>query len=177
MLSAQSAETIQGLRRTPSSVLGSSRHKLQDSDFGKILFGELSADFYHSVQNDWDMDRISFFPSAAVGARMFSGRLISPYIQAGGGPEFTRIELAGKTESRTLPTGFMGIGGELNIKQFHLGTNLRFFSMGLPEYEAPSDRKPESYYYPNNSSEPAEGPMRIRNEVAAQMQFTARYTF
>ena len=36
-LSAQSAETIQGLRRTPSSVLGSSRHKLQDSDFGKIL--------------------------------------------------------------------------------------------------------------------------------------------
>jgi 6-phosphofructokinase 1 len=36
-LSAQSAETIQGLRRTPSSVLGSSRHKLQETDFPKIL--------------------------------------------------------------------------------------------------------------------------------------------
>lgn len=36
-LSAQSAETIDGLRRTPSSILGSSRHKLQDSDFPKIL--------------------------------------------------------------------------------------------------------------------------------------------
>jgi 6-phosphofructokinase 1 len=36
-LSAQSAETIEGLRSTPSSVLGSSRHKLQDADFPKIL--------------------------------------------------------------------------------------------------------------------------------------------
>ncbi|MBT8336785.1 MAG: diphosphate--fructose-6-phosphate 1-phosphotransferase [Gemmatimonadetes bacterium] len=36
-LSAQSASTIEGLRRTPSSVLGSSRHKLQDADFPKIL--------------------------------------------------------------------------------------------------------------------------------------------
>lgn len=36
-LSAQSAETIQGLRRTPSSALGSSRYKLQDADFPKIL--------------------------------------------------------------------------------------------------------------------------------------------
>ncbi len=36
-LSAQSVETIQGLRRTPSSVLGSSRYKLQEADFPKIL--------------------------------------------------------------------------------------------------------------------------------------------
>ena len=36
-LSAQSAETIEGLRRTPSSALGSSRYKLQDPDFPKIL--------------------------------------------------------------------------------------------------------------------------------------------
>ena len=36
-LSAQSAETIDGLRRTPSSILGSSRHKLQDADFPRIL--------------------------------------------------------------------------------------------------------------------------------------------
>ena len=36
-LSAQSADTIEGLRRTPSSVLGSSRHKLQEADFPVIL--------------------------------------------------------------------------------------------------------------------------------------------
>ena len=36
-LSAQSAETLAGLRRTPSSVLGSSRHKLQEADFPRIL--------------------------------------------------------------------------------------------------------------------------------------------
>jgi 6-phosphofructokinase 1 len=36
-LSAETAETIQGLRRTPSSILGSSRHKLRDEDFPAIL--------------------------------------------------------------------------------------------------------------------------------------------
>ncbi|MDA3808950.1 MAG: diphosphate--fructose-6-phosphate 1-phosphotransferase [Spirochaetaceae bacterium] len=36
-LSAQSDSVIDGLRKTPSSALGSSRHKLQDSDFPRIL--------------------------------------------------------------------------------------------------------------------------------------------
>ena len=36
-LGAQSAEVRTGLRTTPSSALGSSRHKLQDSDFPRIL--------------------------------------------------------------------------------------------------------------------------------------------
>src|SRR5690606_22850709 len=36
-LMAQPAEIIHGLRRTPSSALGSSRYKLKDEDFPKIL--------------------------------------------------------------------------------------------------------------------------------------------
>ena len=36
-LMAQPPEIIHGLRRTPSSALGSSRHKLKDEDFPKIL--------------------------------------------------------------------------------------------------------------------------------------------
>ncbi len=36
-LKAQPEEIVSGLRRTPSSALGSSRHKLQDEDFPKIL--------------------------------------------------------------------------------------------------------------------------------------------
>lgn len=36
-LMAQPPEIIHGLRRTPSSALGSSRHKLRDEDFPKIL--------------------------------------------------------------------------------------------------------------------------------------------
>ncbi|MDC7232355.1 MAG: diphosphate--fructose-6-phosphate 1-phosphotransferase [Spirochaetales bacterium] len=36
-LSAQKKEVIQGLRTTPSSALGSSRHKLTDEDFPRIL--------------------------------------------------------------------------------------------------------------------------------------------
>lgn len=36
-LSAQSKKTVQGLRRTPSSALGSSRHKVKEEDFPRIL--------------------------------------------------------------------------------------------------------------------------------------------
>ena len=36
-LSAETPEAIQALRRTPSSILGSSRHKVKDADFPKIL--------------------------------------------------------------------------------------------------------------------------------------------
>ena len=36
-LSAESAETVAALRRTPSSILGSSRHKLQDKDNGRKI--------------------------------------------------------------------------------------------------------------------------------------------
>ena len=36
-LSQQPETTLKGLRKTPSSALGSSRHKLQDSDFPKIM--------------------------------------------------------------------------------------------------------------------------------------------
>lgn len=145
-------------------------------DVAKYFFGELSFDLYHSIGNDWDMDRVSYFPAAAIGARMMPGKLVSPYVQAGGGPEITRIELGGVRDNMVLPAVFMGIGGELNIKSFHFGTVIKVFSMGLPEYEAPAEKGPERYYYPNNLEEPADT-IAMRNEVAAQVQFSARYTF
>lgn len=143
-------------------------------DLGEVFFGELSADFYHSIKNDWQMDRVSFFPTAAIGARAFSGALVSPYFQAGGGPEFTRVELGGKRSNHVLPAVFLGFGGELNLNRFHLGTNLKVFSMGLPEYELPAQSYSDNYVIPDLS--PARE-TSMRQEVAAQMQFTARYTF
>ncbi|MEQ9569161.1 MAG: diphosphate--fructose-6-phosphate 1-phosphotransferase [Longimicrobiales bacterium] len=47
-LSAQSQETIAGLRRTPSSILGSSRYKLQDADFPRIL-AQLAKHDIHTI--------------------------------------------------------------------------------------------------------------------------------
>lgn len=47
-LSAQSPETIAGLRRTPSSILGSSRYKLQDADFARIL-AQLAKHDIHTI--------------------------------------------------------------------------------------------------------------------------------
>ena len=145
-------------------------------DIARYFFGELSFDLYHSIGNDWDMDRVSVLPAAAVGARLLPGKLITPYVQAGGGPEFTRIGMNGVSENMVLPTAFMGVGGELNIKSFHFGTTLKVFSMGLPEYVEPAAKTPDRYYYPNNLA-PQPEEIAMRNEVAAQMQFFARYTF
>lgn len=147
-------------------------------DVGKHFFGEVSADLYHSTGSSSGMDRMSFLPSAAVGARLFAGKLITPYIQAGGGPEFTRIEMDANTDKKLLASGFMGIGGELNVKSFHFGSNIKVFSMGIPEHlhgTVEAHLQPEDAPAAEHTHEPAE--MKMRYEVAGMMQFFVRYTF
>lgn len=150
-------------------------------DVGEHLFGELSADLYHATaaQAEHGMDRVSFQPQAAIGARIHLGELVSPYIQAGGGPEFTRIDLDGATDSKVLPSAFMGLGGELNIKQFHLGTTLKVFSMGLPKHlhgvTTAHALEPEGA--PTSHDHAADDQIPIRYEIAGMMQFFVRYHF
>lgn len=149
-------------------------------DIGKIFFGEVSTDLYHSTGSSEGMDRLSFLPAASVGARLFAGKLITPYIQAGGGPEFTRIEMEGVAHRKLLASGFMGVGGELNIKSFHFGSNIKVFSMGLPEH---SHGTVEAHLHPEGSdAAPSEthasgDTVNMRYEVAGMAQFFVRYTF
>ena len=60
-------------------------------DLGRHFFGELSADLYHATGSTVDsgMDRLSFHTFGAFGAKMLPDEFITPYIQVGGGPEFT----------------------------------------------------------------------------------------
>jgi len=59
-LSAQSDSVIDGLRQTPSSALGSSRHKVVDSDFPRILavFKKYNIRFFFLIGGNDTMDTI-----------------------------------------------------------------------------------------------------------------------
>lgn len=59
-LSAQSDSVISGLRHTPSSALGSSRHKLLDSDFPRILdvFKKYDIRYFFLIGGNDTMDTI-----------------------------------------------------------------------------------------------------------------------
>lgn len=59
-LSAQSDSVIDGLRQTPSSALGSSRHKVQESDFPRILevFKKFNIRYFFLIGGNDTMDTI-----------------------------------------------------------------------------------------------------------------------
>jgi len=59
-LSAEPAETIEALRRTPSSALGSSRHKLTDDDFPRIfeIFAKHDVRYLFMIGGNDTMDTI-----------------------------------------------------------------------------------------------------------------------
>lgn len=142
-------------------------------DVGRHFFGEVSADLYHATAGPVaaGMDRTSFHTLAAVGARLVPDFFISPYFQAGAGPEFTRIDLDGTTDRFVVPQAFMGVGGELSWKQFHFGASLRVFSMALPEHgHAVEAGVVHQHLEPQDAIE-------MRRETAAQGLFSLRYTF
>jgi hypothetical protein len=146
-------------------------------DIGRYFFGELSADLYHATaaQVNGGMDRVSFHTMGALGAKMLPDSWVTPYVQVGGGPEFTRLDVDGTVDKRVLPAAFMGVGGELNAGHFHFGSNIRVFSMGLPAHghgEVTQALQPEG----SDDHGGSDG-IEVRHEVAGQMLFFARYHF
>ncbi len=107
---------------------------------GDHFFSEVSLDYYqaHSSAVDHGMDRESGHLLAAIGARMFPNFLLSPYVQLGGGAEYTRIKLmaTGAERDDLLPTGFLGVGGEVNLTEhLKVGATVRMFLMAHPLHE------------------------------------------
>ena len=156
------------------------------ADVTKVFFGEFGADLYHSTGSSEGMDRLSFFPSVAAGARLFAGKIVTPYMLVGGGPEFTKITMDGVSTKHMLATAFWGVGGELNVKSFHFGTVIKVFAMGLPEHtHGTRQAHLESHEHAHEPSPRSASAIpahdasdrNIVHEVAAQMQFSVRYTF
>lgn len=140
-------------------------------DYRERFFGELSFDFYHATGKTVasGMDRLSLFALGAIGVRMLDGFFIRPYIQAGVGPEWTRLDVAGRTKRTLLAAPFMGVGGEINLGRLKLGSHLRVFAMGVPDH---LDQNGHS----GHNHAPG-GERSLHYEVAGQGQFFARYTF
>ncbi|MBH22904.1 MAG: hypothetical protein CMH57_00325 [Myxococcales bacterium] len=108
-------------------------------DVTRLVFSEVSLDMYHAtadVVND-GMDRLSMHALGSMGVRMFPDFYVTPYVQLGGGAEWTRVDMVadGATVDGWYPVGFMGIGGEINVTDhLKLGANIRAFIMKHPDH-------------------------------------------
>ena len=131
-------------------------------DISRHLFAELSADMYHAHTPTLrqGIDRISLHTAAVLNARMAPDFLISPFIQIGGGAEYTWVEVYGNKDQALMPVGFVGLGGEVNIDRFKLGMTIRSNAMQLPEYNWQDTSKKDVTY---------------KTELAGQMLFSVRY--
>ena len=140
-------------------------------DFTDHFFAELGFDHYFATGPTISegMDRKSYFVTAALGVRMLPDTFISPYMQLGGGPEWTTIEALGHSTSTVAPSGFVGLGGEVNIGHFHFGSHIRAYSMVHPLH-GHSETQAHQDIHANDEVE-------TEQEVAGQMQFFVRYGF
>jgi hypothetical protein len=129
--------------------------------FGEHAFAEAALDMYtatgESVMTE-HMDRVSTLATVAAGLRMFPNAIVSPFVQVGLGAEHTHVTAGTFDESRVLPVGFIGAGGDLHLgDHLRLGMTLRALVMGAFDHGAP-DKDPT-----------------LSAKPAAQLQFFARY--
>lgn len=148
-------------------------------DITRNIFAELALDFYQANAEvvDAGMDRMSLHTQVAAGIRMLPDFYVSPYLQFGGGAEWTRVTLTaqGAEDTLWLPTAFIGVGGELNLlDDLKFGANIRMLTMALPDHAAPQTTTQGLSTRPLPLAEHT-GPIDLRFEAAGQAQFFIRY--
>lgn len=146
------------------------------------FFAEAGADLYFSesfpmtqTEGAWVEDRISGILTAAVGADIVRTRRVVVNAQAGAGLELTKVAMPGPDgthrDSRALPLGFVGFGGELRLgARTGLGMNLRTMVMGHFEHV-----DGWSHDHAAHTAGTDSGDMPVSPEIAAQGQFYISY--
>ncbi len=144
-------------------------------DFGDYLFAEMSVDYYHAIGDviASGMDRQSAFLLGAGGLRLYPDFIISPYIQAGVGPEWTKITMGTSTETKVLAAAFVGVGGELDLWGLKLGSHVRVFAMGEPVHGT----APGGHHHHHELNLDGTRAIETEYEVAGQAQFFVRREF
>ena len=143
-------------------------------ELGGGFFTEAGLDYYQAIGRVVDeegMDRISVSAIGAIGFRMFPWFVISPYVQLGGGVEYSKVTWTGfETENNGFhPVGFLGIGSDVNIgDHVRLGMNIRALMMaGFPPPEhGPAHQHGGVHFHSPSDAEAA---------AAGQVQFFFRY--
>lgn len=138
------------------------------ADFSNSLYAEVASDFYFANDSTLrqGLDRLSFHVLASGGYRILPDAFITPTIHVGGGAEVSWVNVYGKEKTALLPVGFMGVGGELNIQNFHFGMAIRVHAMQLPEYDWGMD----------GQHEVEKRKVTFATEMAGQVLFSLRYS-
>jgi hypothetical protein len=153
-------------------------------DLSEHLFAELSFDFYGAsailVGELEAMDRVSAHTQGALGLRMATGGRFVPYLQVGGGAEWTRVDMPGFARTQGwFPTGFFGVGGELALTDhLRLGASLRVAAMAHPLHAHGGEGAHEGHALGHGAlPAPAAAP-RVQMEYApaGQALFLVRYS-
>jgi hypothetical protein len=148
-------------------------------DLNPTFFGELSADFYNAqasvVQSG--MDRVSTHGLMAIGARMFPDFVVTPFVQVGGGAEWTRVETTEMRHDGVYPMGFIGLGAELNVtRELKLGGTFRVLATTRPERATIGGSASGSLGLTRQALTSGDGDQAsLGFGLAAQGQFFARY--
>ncbi len=150
-------------------------------DLDPHFFGEVGLDYYQAnagVVED-GMDRESGHLQVAVGARMFPDFFLTPYVQIGGGAEWTKMSLpaTGAEREDVFPTGFLGLGAELNITEsLKLGSSLRMYVMAHPAHEEHGVNYGDSTHAVTLHALTADDEkVPVEYGAAGQLQFFLRY--
>ena len=149
-------------------------------DANRYLFGELSLDVYQAAPEvvEEGLDRVSTHTLAGVGLRMLPEFVLTPFVELGGGIEWTKADALGASRTAAYPLGFLGFGAELNLtREFKLGATLRM--LGTAEFEAASESPTTTAAGLGVSRQALEAadapPPESEFAVAAQGQFHLRY--
>ncbi len=157
-------------------------------DFTPHFYGQLGFDLYHalpSVKSDEGMDRVSTHGLLGGGARMFPNAIATPFVEAGGGMEWTRVTLASGAEDKSVyPMGYLGFGGELNLtRRFKLGLGIRMLTTVHPRHEHSAAGNAESTTEHSHGlvakrqalETSAGSELTMERDIAAQGLFFLRY--
>jgi hypothetical protein len=147
-------------------------------DLNKYVYGEVALDFYSAAPDTvkQGLDRTSSQGLVGAGFRMLPDFVITPYVELGGGSEYTRVELPDGVIDGVYPMGYAGLGLELNVtRELKLGATMRMLATTRPTF-ASSDGSGDIYGTAAESSltGQAERP-QMQFDFAAQGQFYVRY--
>lgn len=148
--------------------------------WGRHLFGEVALDLYqaHADVVSEGMDRSSVHLQGAAGVRMLPDFHVSPYIQAGGGAEWTSLELTatGQRFEGWLPSGFLGLGAELNVLgDLKLGAQIKMLWMAHPVHDHGAAGASHGLAAAHVEAAPAAEPVEMEYGAGGQAQFFIRY--
>lgn len=137
-------------------------------DFSNHFYVGLEADYYYASPETMrqGLDRLSFISVASAGYRMLPDFWLSPNVHLGAGAEYSRMTVFGNEETHLMPLGFLGLGGEINVLNFHLGVSIRANAMQLPEYDWSGE----------GAESGGDAGLALRTEYAGQLLFSVRYT-